>query len=215
MKNRVRIFLWFLVAISLVTTFIILTGTYALFENSAEAVANESIGRWVIYLSNNLITNGLSEELNINNFNYSSNEHVNNGYIAPGGSAYFDLVFDATSCDVAVKYDIEFLTDQIDYSDNIGISVSEVGTNSTIKTAENTYSGVISLDSIQNHETVTLRITLNWTDDEDYDEDDTALGMIANNALRVPINVHAVQYLGETIVPYVPPSVEPEEPEEP
>ncbi len=215
MKNRVRIFLWFLVAVSLTMTCIILTGTYALFENNAEGVVNENIGKWVIYLSNNLITNGLEEELDIDSFVYNSNAHVNSGHIAPGGSAYFDLVFDATACDVAVKYDIEFLTDEIDYSDNIGISVAEVGSNATIKTAENTYSGVISLASINNHDTVTLRITLTWTDDEDYDEDDTALGTVENNALRVPINVHAVQYLGETIVPYVPPEEEPEEPEEP
>lgn len=213
MKNRLRLLLWLLVIASVSITILLLTNTFALFEDNANAVVNETIGKWVIKLSNNIISDGLSEELEIDNFVYSSNEHVASGYIAPGGNAYFDLVFDATLCDVAVKYDIEFKVDEIDYEDNISISVDELSEGSTIKTAENTYSGVISLDSIRNGQTITLRISLEWDDLEAYDEADTALGEVAGNALRVPINVHAVQYLGETIEPYVPP-VDPEvEPE--
>ena len=34
-------------------------------------------------------------------------------------SAYFDLVVDATDCDVAVRYDITFNFDSMNYSDNI------------------------------------------------------------------------------------------------
>jgi len=209
MNKRIKILLWSLVIISVLTTAILLTNTFALFENNASGIVNETIGKWVIKLSNNIISNGLDEELDVNNFVYESNEHISSGYIAPGTSAYFDLVFDATECDVAVKYDIEFKVDEIDYEDNISISVNALDSSSTIRTDVNTYSGVVSLASIRNNQTVTIRVSLAWNDSIDYDESDTELGMIKNNALRVPINVHAVQYLGETITPYVPP-VEPE-----
>lgn len=202
MKNRIRIILWVLVIALAAITYILFKDTFALFEDNAYGIVNNDIGKWVIKLSNEVISSGLSEEVNVDNFVYESVETVKEGFIAPGTSAYFDLVFDATDCDVAVKYDIEFKVDEIDYEDNIRVSVQELNSGSTIKTAENTYSGIISLESIENKELVTLRINVEWDDIEDYNESDTELGIVADNKLRIPVNVHAVQYLGETIIPY-------------
>lgn len=205
-KNRVKILLWVGVLALFAMTAIIFKNTYALFETDAYGIANNDIGRWIIKLSNQLITSGLDEDITISNFVYESSATVADGYIAPGTSAYFDLIFDATDCDVAVKYDIEFLVDEIDYEDNINVSVEALNSGSTIRTDVNTYSGIVSLASIQNDEVITIRVTLNWDDDGNHDESDTELGMVENNQLAIPINVHAVQYLGETLVEYQDPN---------
>ena len=215
MKKQVKIVLWVLVFVFLCFTFMMFADTLALFESNASGEADMDIGKWVIKVSDVSITDGESQSIVVDSFVYEENEHVESGYIAPGTSAYFDLIFDATECDVAVKYDIAFNFESIDYSDNISISVSGAENNSNvIRTAENTYSGVIDLESIENNELVTLQVEITWDNLEAYDESDTALGIEHGNKLRVPITVNAVQYLGETIVPYDP-TTEPEEPVDP
>ena len=212
-KINVRLILWLLVFGFACLTLYMFSDTFALFENNSRGRADSDIGKWIIKISNELISDGEIEELVVDNFVYDSIEGVESGYIAPGGSAYFDLVFDATECDVAVKYDVSFNFDSINYSDNISINVNELGESQTIKTAENTYSGIIDLNSINSGQTVTLRVSITWDDLEEYNESDTILGTTENSKLAVPITVRAVQYLGETITPYVP--EEPSEPDEP
>lgn len=213
--KKTKILLYALAIVVAVITVITFSDTYALFETNASGVVNSQIGKWVIKISSQTITDGLNEEIEINNFVYSSSNTVASGVIAPGGSAYFDLVFDATLCDVAVKYDITFRVEDIDYEDNIGISVQNLNAGSTIRTDVNTYSGVIGLSTGSNDDTATIRVNLNWTNDPNYDESDTELGIVEGNHLSVPITVHAIQYLGEQIVEYQEPEPEEPEPEEP
>ena len=202
-KNSIRILLWSLVIIFIIITFTLFKNTFALFETEASGKANNDIGKWIIKINDELISDGIVETISVDQFVYEENEKVERGYIAPGTSAYFDLVFDATECDVAVKYDIEFLLEDMDYAENISITVNETGENSSIKTGPNTYSGVIDLDSIIDGDLITLRITINWANLEDYNESDTLLGTTEDSKLSVPIKVSAIQYLGEEIIPYV------------
>lgn len=202
-NNRIRIILWLIVLILILITYTIFSKTLALFESNATGEVDNDIGRWIIKINNNIISSGQTEDLVINSFVYDSSSTVESGYIAPGASAYFDLVFDATDCDVAVRYDITFNFNSMSYSDNISISVEELGSNDTILTAEDTYSGIISLSSIESDTLVTIRVHVTWNDIASYDEDDTKLGTEYGSKLTVPISVHAEQYLGETLVPYV------------
>ena len=90
----------------------------------------------------------------------------------------------------------------MEYADNITFGVQEYGTNNTIQTAVNTYSGVIDLDTINNEDVVTLRVTVTWSNLAAYDENDTVLGLTRTGRIAIPITVSAIQYLGETITPY-------------
>jgi len=202
MRKRIKIILWLLVIIFVFITISVFSDTLALFENNASGVVNNEIGKWVIKLSNQLITGENTEDIVIDNFVYEQNERVSDGVIAPGTSAYFDLIFDATDCDVAVKYDISILFDQMDYANNISFEVINNDAN-VVRTGVNTYSGIISLDSIINEEVHTIRVRITWNDIEDYNENDTALGIVEGNKLSIPLSVSAIQYLGETLVPYV------------
>ena len=198
MINKTRIILYASVLALALITF---GATLALFENNATATVEPDIGKWVITLNDELISSGVSEDITIDNFIYEANQYVETDYIAPGGSAYVDLVLDATECDVAVRYDITFNLDETDYADNITFSISDTY-NATVKTDENTYSGGVTLDSIANEETVTLRITVEWEDSLTYDADDTELGSEENQNISVPINIRLNQYFGEQIVEY-------------
>ena len=204
MKDNFRVIIWIIVFIMVVSSFIIFADTLALFESNGTGKANMDIGNWVIKISNVDITNGQSENIIIDRFIYETNQNVASGKIAPGSSAYFDLIVDATECDVSVKYDITFNFEEIDYASNVRFSVSELDGNSTVRTGENTYSGVIGLDTISDEEVVTLRITANWDNIEEYNDNDTVLGIERNNKIGLPVTVKAIQYLGEELVPYEP-----------
>ena len=81
-------------------------------------------------------------------------------------------------------------------------SVQEVQENNTlIKTAENTYTGVIPLEKIQAGSTNKIKVQIQWKEDGN-DEEDTNLGQKEENKLQIPITVHVCQYLGETIQSY-------------
>ena len=202
MKDNFKVIIWTVVFILVVASFIVFADTLALFESNGVGFANMDIGKWVIKISDVTISNSYSEEIVIDNFTYASNLNVVPGKIAPGGSAYFDLVVDATECDVAVKYDITFNFEDAGYANNIGFSVSQIGGNNIVRTDLNTYSGIIDLETIEAEDVVSLRVNVVWNNIEALNANDTALGTDKDSKLVIPISVLAVQYLGETLTPY-------------
>ena len=204
MKDNFQKVIWLLVFIMVVASFIVFADTLALFETNATGEATMDIGKWIIKISNVDITTGYAQNIVIDNFIYESNTNVAAYKIAPGTSAYFDLVVDATDCDVAVKYDIRFNFDQVEYADNIGFSVAEVGGDSVVQTGASVYSGIIDLETIEDDEVVTLRVSMNWDNIEAYNDNDTVLGLERNSKLALPITINAIQYLGEELTPYDP-----------
>ena len=202
MKNRIHIILWLIVVVFILLTYAVFYNTLALFETDSSGTINTDIGKWVIKVNNQTITDGQNESININNFVYEQNSHVEQGYIAPGTSAYFDLVIDASDCDVAVLYNLDLNFDETTYADNISFSVETLNGPQVVRTDEYVYSGIVSLNSIINGETTSFRIHITWDDDPTYDEDDTALGLVEGNHLVIPMKFNAKQYLGETLVEY-------------
>lgn len=199
-RNKIKFVLYLLVVVALGLTFYIISDTYALFEREASGSANFDIAQWVIKLNNIDISSGETISFSLSNFVYATNSHVANGYIAPGRNGYFDIVLDPAGTEVAVRYDIT-LDLEGDYSDNLTYSVTTAD-GMTIRTGENTYSGVIDMSSIENDEVATLRINLEWEDIASYNASDTALGLIRNNDIEIPASITVVQYLGETLTEY-------------
>ncbi len=202
MKNRIHIILWLIVVVFILLTYAVFYNTLALFETDSSGTINTDIGKWVIKVNNQTITDGQNESIDITNFVYEQNSHVEQGYIAPGTSAYFDLVIDASDCDVAVLYNLDLNFDETTYADNISFSVETLNGPQVVRTDEYVYSGIVSLNSIINEETTSFRIHITWDDDPTYDEDDTALGLVEGNHLVIPMKFNAKQYLGETLVEY-------------
>ena len=202
MKSKTQIALWLIVVIAFSIAFVVFSDTLALFETDSSGVVNSDVGKWLIKVNNQTITETVNEAIEINSFQYSSDSHVETGYIAPGGTAYFDLVVDATECDVAVLYSIDLNLSEMDVAANISISLQDLNGANVVRTGEYVYSGIISLASINNDETRTLRVTINWNDNPANNESDTALGEVEDSLITIPIIFQARQYLGETLVPY-------------
>jgi hypothetical protein len=145
------------------------------------------------------ISQGSTNSFIIDNVTYSNSANVENGYIAPGRSGYFDIVLDPSGTNVAVRYDIEIDTTSGNYPSNITFTVDNLNSSQVVKTGNNTFSGVVSLADISQNKTITLRLNLNWVDNTENDVSDTEKGVVQNNRILIPINVKVSQYLGEEI----------------
>lgn len=199
MKTKFK--LWLLVILFFILSIYLVADSYALFETNSSGEANSTIGKWVIKISDVLISDNQMEEFSVDNFVYETNDNIADGYIAPGRNGYFDIVLDPTGTDVAIRYDLSFDNEQT-YGDNIKYSVTLLTGEETIKTGPNTYSGIVTLDQIEQNTKITLRINLTWESERNYDHNDTILGMTENAKIRIPVGISVNQYLGETITPY-------------
>lgn len=188
--------LWAVSILLFVVLILVVCNSYGLFENNATATEQNPVGGWTINLNDILISESGQTTINIDEFVYDSSTTINDGYIAPGRSGYFDLILDPSGTDVAIKYEITFNLDEL-YEDNITYSVDMLSGESATQVDENTYAGIITLDDIDDGETISLRVHVNWLNDETLNDPDTELGIVLNNKISIPINIKLVQYLGE------------------
>lgn len=178
----------------------LISSSYALFETDASGDKEIDIGKWIIKLNDINISTGTSNTFTVDSFTYSPNTHIKNGYIAPGRSGYFDIILDPAGTEVSVRYDVT-LSPATELEDNIFYSVT-TSNGDIVMTGPNTYSGVFSISQIENEETLVIRINIDWTNDADYNETDTELGLVWENSISIPVEVYVAQYLGETLVEY-------------
>ena len=179
--------IWIIVFIAFVITLLLITNTYALFETNANAESTLDVGKWKIKLNNQDIS--LAQTITLNDFTYSASQHTDDGYFAPGRSASFDIIVDTSETDVSVEYEFSIDDSAIDDHPNISFSIVNLSTNESL--VGTTYSGIIPVNA--QNKTLTLRITLAWVNNSNYDENDTSL---IGEDLEFVINAHFKQYLG-------------------
>lgn len=188
--------LWLLSIVSLLVLGSCIAKTYALFESNLDGTVNNPIGKWNIKLNDILVSSSEEKVITIDKFIYDNNDMVRDGYIAPGSSGYFDLILDTMGTEVAIKYNIAVDLDKIE-NENITLDVKAMNGISVASADSGVYSGVLSLDDINNNAQIILRLMINWNNDIDYDSTDTELGIKLDSKLEVPIKITVEQYLGE------------------
>ncbi len=169
-------------------TLLMVVDTYGLFETNSTGESQLSVGKWKIKVNQTDVT--FSESITLNNFVYSQNQHVDDGYFAPGRSAEFEITIDASESDVSVEYDLEIDDSQIEDYPNIYFSILDMDTNETI--TDTIFSGVIPLGA--SNRTKRIKLFINWDDQLQYDESDTSL---IDEELSFVISANFRQYLGE------------------
>ncbi len=197
-KNKTKKILWVTaVFFAFIALILIINESYALLQTISSGNAEVKTGSWTIKLNEKNISNGITETFTLNNIIYDeSNENIENGYIAPGKSGYFDIVLDPSGTDVAISYEINVRLDECAYPDNIKLSVENTSTDGEVEVIGNTFKGLISLNDIKSNKTITLKLTLIWENNEEFNESDTNLGTIESNKLKIPITITLNQYQG-------------------
>lgn len=176
---------------------------YAVFQSEIGGTVNMVNGVWQIKVNNTDISNGVNKEFTVNEIDVQDNEHVKQGNLAPGLTGTFDILIDPEDTDVSIKYDISLNQENLT-NKNITIkSITETEEGATlVRTGENTFTGIISLEKIKQGITNNIKVEIEWKDDDTNNEEDTEIGIQEDYKLEIPIIVHVSQYLGEEIVAY-------------
>lgn len=177
-----------------------ISNTYAVFQSDNELYVESSVAKWNIYVNSRHVNS--YESFLVDNFVVSENSGVASGKIAPGTSGYFDIVIDPSDTQVAFRYDLTF--DFTNLQSNFVIErIEEVNGVEVVRTGENTYSNIMTLDDIENNATNNIRVFIKWNNDEDENENDSIIGMVKDNTIKIPVVVTVTQYFSEELVSYV------------
>ena len=199
LKNKNKVFILISVIILCIIIYEI-TKIYALFHSELDSKVEFKKGMWNIKVNNTDITRGTITEFEIDTINMDETSHVKSGKIAPGMKGNFKISINPQNTSVSVRYDISLNKEQLTNKNIKIVSVKEKKQNNNlIKTGEDTYTGIISLDDIKNNVTNEIIIEIEWIDDRQNDGEDTKIGIIENSEIKIPMTVYVSQYLGETI----------------
>ena len=172
--------------------------SYGLFESNNNMIVNSEIGKWNVYVGGSEATSGT---FNVDSINIIDSSNVKEGKLAPSTMGYFDVVIDPRNTSVSVRYDITF--DFSSITGNFSVTaIEEVNSGNLIRTGENTYTKVISLEDIKNGTTNTVRVHVKWNNIEENNDVDSVIGSTKNNYINIPVTVIVSQYLGEVIEEY-------------
>ena len=201
-KKVLKKFLIILTMLAFCFTLYQISTTYALLQSETNSSIVQEIGKWNIKLNESDITNGLSQEVVIDNFSVDENVNVKSGKIAPGVTGSLEIVLDPVDTQVAVRFDVSFESIEDEQIELVSIEKID-GTSEIVKTGANTYSGIMNLSEITNKTAkTTIKIVIKWENNEDNNESDTIIGTSIGYKLKVPIKVNVSQYLGETLEEY-------------
>lgn len=197
MKNKI---IYLICGVMVVVTLYEISNTYAVFQSDNELYVESSVARWNIYVNSKHVRTYNS--FLVDNFVVLENSKVADGKIAPGTSGYFDIVIDPSDTQVAFRYDLTFDFTNLD-SNFVIEKIEEVNGDMVVRTGENTYSNIISLDDIENNVTNNIRVYIKWNNLEDENENDSLIGMVKDNTIKIPVVVMVTQYFDEELVSYV------------
>lgn len=196
MKNKI---IYIVCAIMIFISIYEIKNTYGLFESKKEIDIDKSVAKWNIYINDNNLNT--TETFTIDNFTFQETDTVAKDKIAPGILGWFDILIDARDTQVSIIYEITF--DFTSLPSNITVEkIEEINGREIIKTGPNTYSNYITLEDINNNLKDTIRVYIKWNNDEENNENDTNIGIIKNNSIKIPVSITVSQYLNDTIEPY-------------
>lgn len=201
-NNKIKVLLMCLTLIMLVITIYVISTTYALFQSQIKGSVVKNVGKWSIKINGEDVLKGTSEEFNMQQFIVDENENTKPGKMAPGTTGSFELSIDPTDTQVSVRYDISIVLDEITNDKVQLISVEKDSTNNIVKTAENTYTGIIPLEEIEKGAIDLVKIKFCWENDEQNNIADSEIGTIINSKIQIPVKVNITQYLGEEITAF-------------
>ena len=203
MKNKKSIKILFLLIMCICILLIYkIIDIYALFHSEMIGNVQFKNGTWNITINGEDITGGSKNEIIIDLKDTNQSNYVKPGKLAPGLTGSFEIVINPKDTNVSVRYDIMLNKEELDVSNIVIKSVEEIENGyELIQTAQNTYTGLIPLEDINNGISHKIKIEIEWIDDRLNDESDTEIGKNESYKLQIPITVHAIQYLGEEIIP--------------
>lgn len=172
---------------------------YSIFESLVDGFISPDIATWNIKVNDVIVTAENPVVVDISDTTWSS-EHVADNKVAPGSTGTLNIKIDPMDTDVAIRYELDIIDKNIVPEKLLAVTSITDELGELVKTDVSTYTGIISLDDINNSSVKNIKISVEWVyngEEIDYD----AVGNAPEDYIE--INFRAIQYQGEEIVPYV------------
>lgn len=195
-KNRKLL----LIVVLILCSFILYYGskyTYTSYESSVDAEVNSKVAGINVSINGQNIVKKNLDSVKLDNITLTST-HTREGKISPGSTGTFAITLDPTGSEVAFRYDFELIDKSTDSNKLLTFDGFSSDNGNLIKTASNTYTGIITLDDINNKKVINITGSFTFNDDDipAITEDNGNLDDFFE------IKFHAIQYNGEEIIPY-------------
>ncbi len=199
-KKNTKILLLILSLILILIAIFKISQTYSVFYSMLEGTAEIQIGKWDILVNNTQVTTDYETTFTMDALDFSSSVNVKSGKIAPGLYGTGEISIIPEDVDVSFRYDI-FVDKTVVENEQIEIAdlVVKNKVKNLILTDENTYTGVVLLSDLTVNFEDVIELRVDWTNDEDNNEEDTILGINPITEIMIPITIKFSQYLGEAI----------------
>jgi hypothetical protein len=209
MKRNFKTSLLVLTIILFLVTVYAVAHTFAVFQSDAESEVEVRLAKWNIKVNNELVTATANHTFTIDGDYLSvvSTNKVVEKKIAPGAEGNFDIEIFPDGTQVSLRFDIFVDASAVEGTEiTVNDVVSLTDDVTIIRTDENVYTGIMSLEDIQAGKTAHLRVTFEWvnSDEPNAIKSDTNLALSDEATIRIPVSVDFIQYKGETIEEYVP-----------
>ena len=201
-RNQKKLFA-FLFVVILTGCFLYLgaRGTYTSYESEIEGNASASVAGIQLKINGEDVVGNndgtLDNRIILDNTTWVST-HTREEKISPGSTGTIDLALDPSGSEVAIKYDFRFVDKRID--DDKLLTFGSITSDDTFtRTGVDTYTGIFTLNDIENHKIVHISADFFFdylTDIEGITEDNQVLDDLFE------IHFHAIQYTGEAIEEY-------------
>lgn len=184
MNKKVLIFVS---CIFLCLTFGQILSSFGVFETKLEGAKDLKVAKWHIYV-NDYDLNGTENKFYVDNVTYTNSKGETVQKFAPGVTGTFLLVIDPKDTEVSFKYDLSIDLSSSGYEQ---IKVDSIeGIDGTVLTNQNNvYSRTVPLSDIKALKTDKIKVTFSWTWDDQYNESDSTLGLIADKTFSIPISI--------------------------
>ncbi len=191
-----------LTLVMIILTIVKISDTYAKYYTVAHGTTNQELAKWTINVQDVDIykKGGESVQFIVDKIDNFTNPYADSDKISPGSTGYIDIIVNPKGTEVAIRYDIE-----IDKTKLVGLTLKtnvEVKNrdNEIIKTDEDKYTGIITLQDIRDGNYDQLRCYFTWENDDQNNDADTKLVEEYGMKQYLPIRITFTQYLGEKII---------------
>lgn len=163
MKNKKIIFI--LLIISLSTSIIFVSQSYAKYLSSTSEEATIQIARWKILVNNKDIRDKSTINTIITPV-FPGNDNIASNIIAPTSEGYFDLLIDAREADVSFKYKIDISVNEESPVKDLIATKYTINDNTPIELTNGSQTIENTILHKDNTEIITIRVYIKWIDDE-------------------------------------------------
>ncbi len=172
--------------------------SYSSYESSIDGSVDSKVSSIKLNINGQDVILNSENGVLLDNIILNSSAHTRPGTISPGADGNISFTLDPSGSGVAILYDFTIIDKQNDDNKLLTCTGFKSSNGNLIRTGENTYTGLITLDDINKNKVIDLSFGFIFDDEEveGITSDDAPLENL------ISISFHAIQYNGEEIVPY-------------